>query len=348
MVRRRLFGLLAVLMLVVGCCPRAPRSRRTRRRPRLSRSRWLRLRRTDRRLGWTWAHDQGRLELEKACRTSRRPTRRACRRTPADAERVIRQFAQDGDKVIFTTSFGYMDPTINVAKDFPDTVFVHISGYKTADNVGTAFGKIEEPRYVSGWIAGQDDEDEPARLRGRLPDPGGHPRHQRLHPRRAQGQPGRDGQSRLDQHLVRPAKERAGGGSPARWRRRRDRPAPGHGRSAAGGRGARRLRRRLRRGHEPAAPKAVLTVPIWHWGVFYTDTVKKVMDGTWKPSQYWGGWKDGIVDLAPIGPMVPDDVRAAGRGRDRQLQERRPDDLHHLHRPAQGSDRRGKVADGQP
>ena len=52
---------------------------------------------------------------------------------PADAERAIRQIAQKGNKVIFTTSFGYMDPTINVAKDFPDTVFVHISGYKTAE-----------------------------------------------------------------------------------------------------------------------------------------------------------------------------------------------------------------------
>ena len=56
----------------------------------------------------------------------------------ADAERVIRDFAQKGYKVIVTTSFGYMDPTINVAKDFPDTTFVHISGYKTAANVGTA------------------------------------------------------------------------------------------------------------------------------------------------------------------------------------------------------------------
>ncbi len=156
-------------------------------------------------MGWTYAHDQGRLELEKNLPNVKTTYQESVPENAADAERAIRQMAQDGNKVIFTTSFGYMDPTINVAKDFPDTVFVHISGYKTADNVGTAFGKIEEPRYVSGWIAGKMADLRQARLCRRLPDPGSHPRHQRLHPRRSQGQPGRDGQRRLDQYLVRPA-----------------------------------------------------------------------------------------------------------------------------------------------
>jgi basic membrane protein A len=57
------------------------------------------------------------------------------------------------------------------------------------------------------------------------------------------------------------------------------------------------------------APKAVLTCPIWNWAAFYIPTVKAVMEGTWKSSQYWGGWKDGVVDLSPIGPMVPEDVK---------------------------------------
>jgi basic membrane protein A len=62
------------------------------------------------------------------------------------------------------------------------------------------------------------------------------------------------------------------------------------------------------------APKAVLTSPIWHWGVYYTDIVKKVQAGTWKSEQYWGGWKDGLVDLAPIGAMVPADVKTMAEG----------------------------------
>ncbi|MDQ2684112.1 MAG: BMP family ABC transporter substrate-binding protein, partial [Chloroflexota bacterium] len=95
-------------------------------------------------MGWSYAHDQGRLALEEAIPSVETTYVESVPETAADAERVIRQLAQDGNKVIFTTSFGYMDPTITVAADFPDTVFVHISGYKTADNVGTAFGKIEE------------------------------------------------------------------------------------------------------------------------------------------------------------------------------------------------------------
>ncbi len=71
-----------------------------------------------------------------------------------DAERVIRDFAEKGFNPIITTSFGFMDPTINVAQEFPDTWFVHISGYKTAENVSTVFGGIEEARYLSGLVAG--------------------------------------------------------------------------------------------------------------------------------------------------------------------------------------------------
>ena len=55
-----------------------------------------------------------------------------------------------------------------------------------------------------------------------------------------------------------------------------------------------------------AAPEAVLTCPIWHWGVFYSATVQAVLDGTWVTGSYWGGWKDGLVDLSPIAEFVPD------------------------------------------
>ena len=73
----------------------------------------------------------------------------------ADSERVINQLAAQGNKIIFTTSFGYMDPTINVAKKFPDITFLHCSGFKTAPNVGTYFGRMYEARYVTGIVAGK-------------------------------------------------------------------------------------------------------------------------------------------------------------------------------------------------
>ena len=68
-----------------------------------------------------------------------------------EAERVIRDFAQKGYNLIITTSFGFMDPTVTVAKDFPDTWFVHVSGYKTADNLCTVFGGMEQARYLAAW-----------------------------------------------------------------------------------------------------------------------------------------------------------------------------------------------------
>ena len=53
----------------------------------------------------------------------------------------------------------------------------------------------------------------------------------------------------------------------------------------------------------------VLTSPVWNWGVYYVEQVKAVLDGTWKTHQFWGGWQDGIVDLAPLSAKVPADVK---------------------------------------
>ena len=72
----------------------------------------------------------------------------------ADAERVIRELAQSGHKLIFTTSFGYMNPTIKVAQQFPNTYFEHATGYKTAKNVGTYNARFYEGRYLAGIVAG--------------------------------------------------------------------------------------------------------------------------------------------------------------------------------------------------
>src|SRR5829696_5181032 len=84
-------------------------------------------------MGWTYAHDQGRLELESNIPAVESTYVESVPETAADAERVIRQLAMEGNQVIFTTSFGYMDPTITIAENFPETVFIHISGYKTSE-----------------------------------------------------------------------------------------------------------------------------------------------------------------------------------------------------------------------
>ena len=86
-------------------------------------------------LGWTWAHDQARLQLEEELGVETA----FIEMVPEgpEGERVIRDFAMKGYDLIFTTSFGYMDATVAVAEEFPDTQFVHISGYKQTSNSST-------------------------------------------------------------------------------------------------------------------------------------------------------------------------------------------------------------------
>ncbi len=104
--------------------------------------------------GWTYQHNEGRLAIEEAFGNKVQTTFVEFVPEGQDAERVIRQLAADDHKLIFTTSFGYMNPTIKVAKSFPDTYFEHCSGYKRADNVSTYLARFYEGRYVLGRIAG--------------------------------------------------------------------------------------------------------------------------------------------------------------------------------------------------
>ena len=261
-------------------------------------------------MGWTWAHDQGRQELMANLPNVETSYQEAVPENAADAERVIRDFAQKGNRVIFTTSFGYMDPTINVAKSFPETVFVHISGFKTAENVGTGFGKIEEPRYVSGLIAGRMTESNQLGYVAAFPIP------EVIRGINAFSLGVRKANPEATVRVVwtntwfNPQQERAAaealldGGADV-IAQHQDTAGP---QQAAQERGVYGVGYNADMSRQ--APEATLTSPIWHWGVFYTQTVQQVLDGTWEPSQYWGGWKDGLVDLAPIGPMVPEEVRA--------------------------------------
>lgn len=104
--------------------------------------------------GWTYQHDQGRLAVEEYFGDKVETTFVESVAEGPDAERVIRQLAASGHGLIFTTSFGYMDPTLKIAKMFPDVKFEHATGYKRADNVSTYSGRFYEGRTVAGVIAG--------------------------------------------------------------------------------------------------------------------------------------------------------------------------------------------------
>jgi simple sugar transport system substrate-binding protein len=105
--------------------------------------------------GWTYAHDQGRLMMEKALGDKVKTTFVENVPETADAERVIRQLAADGNTLIFTTSFGYMEPTLKVAKQFPKVRFEHATGYKTAPNVAVYQARFYEGAYLLGILAGK-------------------------------------------------------------------------------------------------------------------------------------------------------------------------------------------------
>ena len=105
--------------------------------------------------GWTRQHDEGRKAVEKALGNAVKTTVVANVAEGADSERVVRDLAQQGHDIIFTTSFGYMEPTLKAAKEFPNVKFESITGYKTDANVAVANALYYEGRYLAGVAAGR-------------------------------------------------------------------------------------------------------------------------------------------------------------------------------------------------
>jgi len=258
--------------------------------------------------GWTWAHDQGRkylvdtLGIETAYIES----------VPegADSERVIEDYAKQGCNVIFTTSFGYMDPTITVAAKYPDVFFEHCSGYKTAPNAATYFGRMEQPRYLSGIVAGAMTKSNKLGYVAAFPIP------EVVRGINAFTLGVRSVNPDAEVVVVwtntwyDPVKERqAAEGLLDQGcdviAQHQDTTEP---QSAAAERGSYGIGYDADMG--AIVGEQVLTSPVWNWGPYYVETVQAIQNGTWKTHEFYGGFKDGVVDLAPFSPLVPDDVKA--------------------------------------
>ena len=261
-------------------------------------------------MGWTWAHEQGRLAVEKQFGDKVETAYIENVPEGPDAERVIRDFAQKGYNLIITTSFGFMDPTVTVAKEFPKTWFVHVSGYKTEVNSSTIFGKIEEPRYVSGMIAGKMTTSNKLGYVAAFPIPEVIRGINAFTLGVRKVNPAATVTVVWTSTWFDPVKEKEAAVALLDQgcdviAQHQDTAEPQKAAEERGKYGV---------GYDadmsPLAPKAVLTSPIWNWGIKYVDIVQRVMNGTYKTEEYWGGWKDGVVDMAPIGPMVPADVKA--------------------------------------
>ncbi len=257
--------------------------------------------------GWSYAHDQGRVAVDKmeGVKTS---YVEAVPEGP-DAERVILNMARKGYKIIFATSFGYMDPMLKVAKQFPEVTFLHCSGFKKHDNMGNYFGRMYQARYLSGMVAGSMTKSNTLGYVAAFPIPevirginaftlGA----QAVNP---------DVTVRVvwTKTWYDPATEKEAAKSLLDVgvdviAQHQDSPGP---QEAAQEKGVYSI------GYNSDmsifAPKAHLTAPIWNWGPFYVENVEKVMKGTWKPEAAWPGMETGIIDLAPFGPMVPKEVK---------------------------------------
>ncbi|QAY68345.1 BMP family ABC transporter substrate-binding protein [Paenibacillus protaetiae] len=256
--------------------------------------------------GWTFEHDNGRKYMEEQLGVKADTVENVPE--SADAERVITELAQNHD-IIFTTSYGYMDPTLNVAKKFPKVIFMHAAGYKTADNMGTYFGKNYEGSYLSGIAAGKTTKSNKIGYVGAFPIP------EVIYNINAftlgvqSVNPDATVSVVWTNTWYDPTTERQAAvslldkgadvllayqDSPATLQAAAERGAK------AGGNDSDMTR---------FAPDAYLTNPIWNWGPYYTKVVKSVMDGTWTNEQYSGGFEDGMVDIAPLGPSIPEETK---------------------------------------
>jgi basic membrane protein A and related proteins len=297
-------------------------------------------------LGWTYAHDEGRKYLEQVFPGIEASYSESVPETGADAERVIRDYAQKGYNLIVATSFGFMDATVNVAKQFPDTQFIHISGYKTAENLSTAFGKIEEPRYVSGQLAAAFAPS------GKLGYVAAFPIPEVIRGINAftlgvrKVNPEATVQVVWTNTWYDPQKERQAaealldGGADV-IAQHQDTAGPQQAAEAAGKYGV-----GYNADMAPLAPKAVITCAIWHWGVYYAEAVKGIMDGTWTSNAYWGGWKDGLVDLSPIADFVEATEKEHAVAEEKSFQAGEQDIFTIFTGPLKAQDGSEKVADG--
>ena len=255
--------------------------------------------------GWTYQHDQGRLGLMKHFGDKVKTTYVENVPEGADAARVITKLASTGHKVIFTTSFGYMNPTLKVSKRFPNVTFEHATGYKRSKNLGTYLSVTYEGRYVSGYVAASVSKTAKIGYIASFPIPevirdinavmlG----MQKVNPKaqlkiiwvNTWFDPGKErsaaevmmdqGVDVIIQHTDSPAAMQA---------------AEKRGKWAVG----------QASDMSHFGPNAHLLSVVNDWSNHYIATVQKVMDGNWKSQDYWGGMADNVIRIPGYNKKIP-------------------------------------------
>ncbi|TDO99860.1 BMP family ABC transporter substrate-binding protein [Marinomonas balearica] len=261
-------------------------------------------------LGWSYEHDRGRQEMEKYFDGKVETTYVESVPEGADAERVITQLAKSGNDLIFTTSFGYMNPTLKVAKRFPKTTFEHATGYKRSKNMGTYVLRTYEGRYVSGIAAGLLTKTNTIGYIGSFPIP------EVIRDIDATYMAAKSVNPDVKIKIVwvnswyDPGKETDAANALMDqgvdvMLQHTDSPAP---LIAAEKRGIRAIGQAS--DQSKFAPEAHVFSVRDDWAPYYIKTAKAVMDGTYKPTDFWGGFQDDMLSLASINDNLPKDIRA--------------------------------------
>ncbi len=275
-------------------------------------------------VGWTHQHDLGRLAIDAAL--AGKAKTRYVDKVPegADAERVIRDLATTGSKLIFTTSFGFMEPTLKVAKEFPEVKFVHVSGYKTAANVATVNARFYEGRYLAGYLAGKSSKNGVAGYVAAFPIP------EVLQGINAFTIGMREANPKAQVKVIwtaswfdpsretEAAKTLIAQGADV-LTHHNDSGATAMAAEAAG------IKVIAYNSDMTAlAPKAQLAAVTHHWDTYYVKAAQQVLAGAWKSTTEWNGMATGAVKLTAIASSVPKDVRSALASKEKALKAGKP------------------------
>jgi simple sugar transport system substrate-binding protein len=262
-------------------------------------------------MGWSYEHDQGRLALEKHFGDKVKTTYVENVPEGADAERVITQLAKAGNDIIFTTSFGFMNPTVKVAKRFPKVKFEHATGFKRSKNMGTYALRTYEGRYVSGVTAGLMTKTNVLGYVASFPIP------EVIRDINATYLGAKSVNPNVKMKIVwantwyDPGKETDAANALIDqgvdvMMQHTDSPAPV---IAAEKRGIKAIGQASDMSN--FAANAHMYSARDHWAPYYISTVQRVMDGTWKSEDYWSGFQDDILEIASINPNLPENVKQA-------------------------------------
>ena len=268
--------------------------------------------------GWSYQHEQGRLAMMKALGDKVDSTYLEKVPEGPDAERAIEQLARSGHKLIFTTSFGFMDATVKVAKKYPNLMFEHATGYKREKNLATYSGRFYEGRYIQGVIAAKMSKSGVMGYIASVPIPevisginatmiGA----QTINPNIKVKiiwvgewfNPGKeaDAAKALIDQGADVIMQHTDSAAAVETAAKRGIPAFGQDSDMI-----------------KFGPKTQLTAIIDNWGPYYTDRAKLALDGKWTSIDTWGGLGSKMVVMAPYTNM-PDDVKKLAEDTEAQI-----------------------------